>query len=221
MTWGASDITAVVTCHDSGPLLRRALDSVAGQGEINIVLVDDGSTNCSCFDIAHSYAHLIHLTKDNGGHPSALNRGIDHVETDLIAFLDDDDEWLPGKVARHLNLLNTSSAEAVVGGVWNVWEGDDGERKRTYLPSARLLGSSTFTTHGLRRIGPFTEQTRHHSIIDWWSRAYVLDLEPVCDEEPALLRRIHGANSGIVHRIEARQDLLHHLRQHIARRHPS
>lgn len=218
MTWSVADITAVITCHDAGPLLHRALDSVASQGPVRIVLVDDGSTNCACFDIARNYAHLLHITKENGGHPSALNCGIDHVETDLVAFLDDDDEWLPGKAARQVDLLEASGAEVAIGGVWSVWECNDAEARRSYVPAARVLGSSTFTTGGIRRIGPFTQETRHHSIIDWWSRAAELGLETVCDDEPALLRRIHGGNSGIVHRTEARHDLLHHLRNHVARR---
>ncbi|MEN9801717.1 MAG: hypothetical protein RLZ37_842 [Actinomycetota bacterium] len=218
MTRNVGDITAVITCHDSGPLLVRALESVASQGSINIVLVDDGSTHCSCFELAPRYEQLVHVVKDNGGHPTALNYGLDHVRTDVVAFLDDDDEWLPGKTERQLELLNSTKADVVIGGVWNVRDCAGAGEERAYFPSARMLGSSMFTMSGLHRVGPFSQETRHHSIVDWWSRADEICLEAVHDDEPALLRRIHGQNSGIVHRDVARHDLLHHLRNHVTRR---
>jgi len=218
MTWSSSDVTAVVTCHDSGRFLSQALESVASQGSVSIVLVDDGSTNCSCFELAPRYERLTHVVKNNGGHPSALNCGLDHVRTDLVAFLDDDDEWLPGKTERQLELLNSTRADIAVGGVWNVRDCAGADEERAYFPAVRLLGSSMFTMDGLLRVGRFSQETRHHSIVDWWSRADESCLEVVHDHEPALLRRIHGQNSGIVHRDVARHDLLHHLRNHVARR---
>ena len=218
MTWTVADLTAVITCHDSGQFLGRALDSVASQGPISIVLVDDGSSDCSCFELAPQYERLVHVIKENGGQPTALNCGISHVRTDLIAFLDDDDEWLPGKAERQIRLLNSTRADAAVGGVWNVRDCAEADEGRVFFPTVRLLGSSTFTTRGMRRVGQFSEETRHHSIIDWWSRANEVGLEVVNDDEPALLRRIHGRNSGIVHRDVAHHDLLHHLRHHVARR---
>ena len=217
MTWNVSDISAVITCHDSGPFLERALESVASQGPVSIVLVDDGSSDCLCFELAPRYERLMHVIKDNGGHPSALNCGLDHVHTDLVTFLDDDDEWLPGKIEHQLELLNSTQADVVIGGVWNVRQCPNATEEREFFPSARVLGSSMFTMTGVHRVGRFAEETRHHSIIDWWSRADEVGLEAIYDHEPALLRRIHGRNSGIVHRDVARHDLLHHLRNHLAR----
>ena len=218
MTWNVGDITAVITCHDSGPLLGRALESVASQGPISIVLVDDGSTCCSCFELAPRYERLVHIVKVNGGHPTALNCGLDHVRTDVVAFLDDDDEWLPGKADRQLGLLWSAQADAVVGGVWNVRERPGATEECAYFSPARVLGSSMFTMNGVHRVGRFSQETRHHSIVDWWSRAVEVGLDVIHDDEPALMRRIHGQNSGVIHREAARHDLLHHLRSHLARR---
>lgn len=221
MNWTVSDVTAVVTCFESGDLLQRALDSICSQGPINIVLIDDGSRDCSCLDLAPNYERLMHLTKENGGHPSALNFGISRVETGLIAFLDDDDEWLPGKSDRQVNLLNVSNAEVVIGAVNNVWEHNGDVQREIRFPSTRMLGSSMFTTRSLRRVGDFAQEARHHSIIDWWSKAEAAGLDLIHDDEPALMRRIDGRNSGIVHRDAARHDLLHHLHNHLTRQRSS
>ena len=218
MTWGPADVTAVVTCFESGELLRKALDSIAAQGPIRIVLVDDGSSSCSCQDIAGNYEHLVRVDRDNGGHAAALNSGVAHVRTELMAFLDHDDEWLPGKTQRQLDLLTFTGADVVVGGVRNVTERHGEVVADDRFAATRLLGAITAHTRSVHRVGPFAESTRQHCIIDWWSRAEDRGLIRENDDEPVLLRRIHGENSGMIHRDAARRDLLRHLRGRAANR---
>lgn len=218
MTPTLRDMTAVVTCHDSGPLLERALDSIRRQGPVRIVLVDDGSDQCSCHDLAPHYSDLLHVQRPNGGQPAALNTGVENVVTEVVAFLDDDDEWVDGKAERQLQLLSSTHADVVVGGVFNVLVEDQVEVERAWFPVTRVLGAITARTDAVRRVGGFSEATRHHSIVEWWLRATDLGLAIADDDDPALIRRIHGGNSGIVHRDQARRDLLKHLHDHAVRR---
>jgi len=194
------------------------LDSIAAEGPIPIVLVDDGSSSCACRDISGGYAHLVRVDRDNGGQAAALNSGVAHVRTDLIAFLDHDDEWIPGKTQRQLDLLTNTGADVVVGGVRNVTERDGEVIAEAQFPATRVLGAVIARTRSVRSVGPFAESTDHHCIIDWWSRAEESGLIRVNDDEPVLLRRIHGGNSGVIHRDAARRDLLRHLRGHMANR---
>lgn len=218
MKFTLSDVTAVVICHDAGPLLKRALDSISAEGPVRIVLVDDGSTSCACREISSDYQHLRRVGRANGGQAAALNSGIVEVRTELIAFLDHDDEWLPGKTQRQIELLARNDAEVVVGGVRNVAEQDGVVISDDLFPATRVLGAITALTRSVRRVGPFDNSTRHHCIVDWWSRADHAGLIRVNDDEPVLLRRIHGGNSGVIHRAAARRDLLHHLRGRVANR---
>jgi glycosyltransferase involved in cell wall biosynthesis len=218
VTWGAADVTAVVTCFESGEFLQKALDSIRSQGPIKIVLVDDGSTNCSCRDIAGNYEHLFRIERDNGGQAAALNSGVAEVRTELIAFLDDDDEWLPGKVQRQVDLMVRTGADVVVGGVHTVIQRDGMVIADSLFPATRLLGTATAQTQVVRKVGPFPESIRHHGVVDWWARADRAGQVLVKDDEPVLLRRIHGRNSGIIHRDAARLELLHVLRDHAAPR---
>jgi glycosyltransferase involved in cell wall biosynthesis len=218
MTWGAADVTAVVTCFESGEFLKKALDSIKSQGPIRIVLVDDGSTSCSCRDISGNYEHLLRIDRVNGGQAAAINSGVAEVRTELIAFLDDDDEWLPGKVQRQVDLMVRTGADVVVGGVRSVIQHDDVIKSDSLFPATRLLGAVTAQTQLVRKVGPFPESIRHHAIVEWWSRADREAQVLVNDDEPVLLRRIHGRNSGVIHRDAARRDLLHVLRNHAARR---
>jgi glycosyltransferase involved in cell wall biosynthesis len=218
MNAGFSNLTAVVVCHDSDLYLQQALTSIRSQGSFSIVLVDDGSTKCTCDALASEFENLKHVKRPNGGYAAALNTGLQYVETDFVSFLDDDDEWLPGKVERHGGLLAQSQVDAVIGGVINVHEENGLEVGRQYFPAVRMLGAMTARIDAVRQIGGFTEHTRHHSIIDWWMRAMNAGFTRIDDPEPALMRRIHENNSGIVHRDQARRDLLHHLRTNVVRR---
>lgn len=213
-----SNLTAVVVCHDAGPYLNQALTSIQSQGSPSIVLVDDGSMNCTCDAVAPEFDNLKHVKRPNGGLAAALNTGLRYVETDFVSFLDDDDEWLPGRVERHDRLLARSHVDAVIGGVINVQEVNGLEVGRQYFPAARVLGAMTARIDAVRKIGVFAEHTRHHSIINWWMRAMNTGFTHMDDPEPALMRRIHENNSGIVHRDQARRDLLHHLRANVVRR---
>lgn len=218
MSADLADLSVVLTCHNSDNSLRLALDSVTASGPLRVILVDDGSSDCVCSSLTFDFPHLTHMKLPHGGQATALNAGVAAVETTFIAFLDDDDLWMPGKAARQLDLIVESGADAVVGGVYNVWETDGEEVQRTYLPAARVLGATTFRVEAIRRVGPFDDRPGLHGIIDWWSRAMAAGIEVLSDPEPALWRRIHGANRGITQGHSSRSDLLHHLRTHIGRR---
>lgn len=84
--------------------LARAVDSVLSQdGSTRVVLVDDGSA----FPVAAwpSEPRVQVLRTAGVGVSAARNLGLRHTSASLIAFLDDDDEWLAGKLdaqRRHL-----------------------------------------------------------------------------------------------------------------------
>lgn len=216
--WTLSDITAVVTCFESKHWLHRCLESIRREGPISIILVDDGSQECSCADLAQRYDSITHIKRANGGHPAALNTGIAQVQTALTAFLDDDDEWIPGKAHRQITLLNTTECDVVTGRVRNVTIRNGVTVHQFESPPARILGSSTFRTDALRAVGAFDEHVPMHSVVDWWSRAQAAGISRCADDEVALIRRIHGENLGIRNRAAGNRDLLQHLRSHLQRR---
>lgn len=212
-----AQITAVVTCHESDDLLLRALQSIRAQGPIPILLLDDGSRSCACQRLPPNPLGITRVVLPRGGQGASLNVGVARVATPFVAFLDYDDEWLPGKAERQQRLLCDAPVDVVVGGVWNVHEVDGEVIDRRLFPHARVLGAVTARTDAVRRVGPFPDDGRQHAIVDWWSRAVAMGIRIAEDPEPALLRHIHGGNEGIRFRDEARADLLLRLRNHVAR----
>ena len=94
-----------------------ALDSIAAQTyrDFEAIIVNDGSTDGS-ERIAESYpdARFRVVHQANAGPGAARNRGVQEAKGDLIAFLDGDDEWLPGFLEKSLEFLAPHSDAACV-----------------------------------------------------------------------------------------------------------
>jgi glycosyltransferase involved in cell wall biosynthesis len=100
MTAGAPPLVSVtIPVYNGERFLARALESVLGQdyAALDVTVVDDGSTDGSAA-IAARYPVRC-LRRDNGGVAAARNTGIQVARGDLLAFLDQDDVWLPGKLS--------------------------------------------------------------------------------------------------------------------------
>lgn len=92
------DMSVVIPVYNGASVLHRALASVAAQvvQPAQVVVVDDGSTDGSA-DVARSSWNRVSVVRQpNAGVAAARNRGVAECRTGLVAFLDADDEWLPG-----------------------------------------------------------------------------------------------------------------------------
>lgn len=99
-------IAAVICNYNGGDYLKVAIDSVLAQEYMpsEIVVVDDKSTDNS-LDIINAaqqkHPELITLIQheENRGQTAGMNSAFNASNSDLIAFLDSDDVWFPGKLA--------------------------------------------------------------------------------------------------------------------------
>ncbi len=99
-----SPISIVIPAFNRHERLRRAIESVLSQtGEdFKLVVVDDASDEDLSVlrekveEMGHSWLRL----RENMGPGAARNRGANAVDTEWIAFLDSDDEWMPEKLVR-------------------------------------------------------------------------------------------------------------------------
>lgn len=102
-------VCVVVPAHNSEATIGRALDSVTAQTlpPDRILVVDDASVDATA-KVAQAHpdpkVEVIRLEK-NLGAAGARNVGIQNAGTDLIAFLDADDEWLPTKLEKQVSLI--------------------------------------------------------------------------------------------------------------------
>lgn len=90
-------VSIIITNYNYGYFLANAIDSALHQRypAVEVVVVDDGSTDHS-HDLIHAYGkRILPLFKQNGGQASAMNVGFDKSHGDIVIFLDADDMLLP------------------------------------------------------------------------------------------------------------------------------
>lgn len=101
-------ISVIVPTFNRARMLGRAVRSVLDQLSPldELLVVDDGSTDNTAELIA-SMAHPLmrYLRQTRGGAGAARNRGIAEARGQLVAFVDSDDEYLPGKLELQRRLM--------------------------------------------------------------------------------------------------------------------
>lgn len=105
----APRVSIVLPTYNRLDLLQQALASIRAQTypDYEIIVVDDGSTDGTrAWMEAHPNDALVYLRQANAGVSTARNAGIQAARGELLAFLDDDDLWLPTKLERQVPLFD-------------------------------------------------------------------------------------------------------------------
>lgn len=209
-------ISVLVDTYNHERFIEEALVSVLEQDvagtEREIVVIDDGSTDRTA-EIVGKFAPRVRLIrKENGGQASAFNAGIPQCVGEVVAFLDGDDWWAPGKLRAVADALASDEKIGLVGhGITEVFA--DGRQHMELLretPRFRIdsragaqafrlrksfLGTSRMTCRAsvLREIGRVPEALRFQA------DEYLFTLAGICADvlilrESLTFYRLHDAN---------------------------
>jgi glycosyltransferase involved in cell wall biosynthesis len=109
------EVSVIIPTYNRANIISRAIRSVLAQTYENfeIIIIDDGSTD-NTEEVIQSFSerrirYLRH--KVNRGRGTVRNKALTEARGEYIAFLDDDDEWLPTKLERQLQVFKTSDIE--------------------------------------------------------------------------------------------------------------
>ena len=175
-------VSVLIDTYNHQRFIEQAIVSVLEQdvspAEMEVIVVDDGSTDGTPDIVRKFLPRVRYLRKENGGQASAFNAGIPETQGEIVAFLDGDDWWVKDKLRLVLGAFaNNPEAGAVGHGYYEVDSGSNPFRSvvpdREYrldlhdAAAARLtarlgcfLGTSRFTVRKdvLRRILPVPEE---------------------------------------------------------------
>lgn len=85
---------------------------------LEILVCDDGSTDDTetvmrDWQSRDPRVRYLRLAANSGTPSTTRNLGLEHAEGELVAFLDDDDEWRPGKLAKQIEAMDAGEADVI------------------------------------------------------------------------------------------------------------
>lgn len=233
-------VTVLIDTYNHQSFIEDAINSVLKQdfpaSQTEILVVDDGSTDKTP-DIVRKFTPRVRLLrKTNGGQASAFNAGIPEARGEIVAFLDGDDWWAPGKLTAVTEAFAAHPDVGLVGhGVTGVFP--DGlerteaprevtrfritsvEEAKTFRMSRGFLGTSrmAYRSEILRRIGRVPEAIKFEADEYLFTLAGFL-ADVLILREPLTFYRLHDKNlfqmaTGDVQAVRYKQQVLAALAQ--------
>lgn len=138
-------VSVVVPTHNRAELMKLAVESVLAQqaaitGEV-IIVFDACPIEVPDVAVPEGWTLRGISNTRSRGLAGARNSGIDAAEGEFVAFLDDDDEWLPGKLAAQVRRFVEKPDAIAVGTAMII---DDGETTHVRLVPAEELSHEAF-----------------------------------------------------------------------------
>ena len=115
-------VSVIIPTYNRGWIVKEAIDSVLDQDftDYELIVVDDGSDDNTPEILAGYGGAITILHQSNKGVSSARNCGVAAASGQLIAFLDSDDLWLPGKLSTQVKFFK-DHPDAVINQTQERW----------------------------------------------------------------------------------------------------
>lgn len=184
-------VSVIIPMYNGVPYVSAAIQSARNQTlkDIEIILIDDASTDGTLKEIEpHLMDQRVSLLRNsrNLGIPATKNKALKICNGQYIAFLDQDDVWLPDKLQVQLNILeNDENIGLIASAVYFINEHnnligkkilDIKESQPPLLVKRLLLGnfitnsSAVIRRYCIDKIGCFNENLRGSDDYDLWTR---------------------------------------------------
>lgn len=180
----APDTSVVIATYNHGRFLDEAIRSVFAQGldDLEVLVVDDGSTDGTPEIVSRWVPKVRALRHDNRGLYPTRNRGLSESRGRFVAFLDADDAWEPGALARLRGAFDRRARLAIAAPYFvsiDAASSPLGRRFRKRSPGGAVTTRSLLLTDAdvpgclyrraaLEQDGPFPENNRAAGDYEMW-----------------------------------------------------
>lgn len=205
-------VSVVIPTHNRPEMLERALRSVLAQTyqDFEVVVVDDGSAEPASRVVERLSDQRVRVLRldPNRGMGRARNAGIAETRGEWVAFLDDDDEWLPEKLSLQMARLDADTAPktAVVYcycnqigalGISKVRPKDPLPEGDVFKALVKNLHSRSPSAYVIKRsvlleVGSFDPEMPRADDIELWFRMAVAGHHFVAVQEALVIKHEHG-----------------------------
>ncbi|HEX4735758.1 MAG TPA: glycosyltransferase [Thermoleophilaceae bacterium] len=201
-------VTVVIPTYNRSDLVGEAINSVLAQDwpETEVLVVDDGSTDRTPEVLAGYGDRVRVIRQENAGESAARNTGILAASHELVAFLDSDNYWLPGKLGLQMQLFSHDeppdvafSAYTRIGDVpeedvvLSEWAGTQEDALEQLLIGCRINTSTVIVRrNALIDVGLYDSSLRCAQDYDLWLRLAVAGYHIAYVPRPLAAYRIHG-----------------------------
>ncbi|HUT04471.1 MAG TPA: glycosyltransferase [bacterium] len=180
-------VSIVIPVYNDEAHIADAIESVLGQTlrEIEIIVVDDGSTDGTCAVLRGYEGRITCLTQSNSGQGAARNAGILASGGRYVCFLDSDDTYMPNKVEVQSAFLDEHpdvglcysgwlDVDVETGRVLNDYSDvkPEGDPTTNVFPPHFPYFAALLRREWLERVGVFDERFRNAEDTDLWWRLW-------------------------------------------------
>lgn len=215
-------ISVVMSAWNGAAYIREAIDTILGQtyAPIELIVVDDGSTDQTNAILREYGDRLRLITQDNKGQSAGLVAGIAVATGQYLAFQDADDTWTLDKLARQYAALADPELDAVFclsqQFVSPELPDTDAFKVRQPIMAGEVWTCMLIRRTAFDRIGNFNS-TSKTAFIEWLGRAKQMGFRYKMIDEALHHRRLHASNYGRLFPKERDKSLLAALRLHVVR----
>lgn len=207
-------VSVIIPAYNGDRYLAAAIDSILAQTyrDLEIIVVDDGSTD-NTPQVAQQYGTAVHavqyVSQSNQGVAASRNLGMAKARGDYIAFLDQDDVFLPHKLSSQVGMLEQDDNLGIVNSGWQITD-EQGHIKAAVQPWQQIpdltaanliiwkpvfLGAMLFRRSWLERVSGFDISLEQTPDVDLVMRLAKLDCPAAWVEQTTVQYRQHEANA--------------------------